>query len=98
MNHQHDASLTFARLKKAVEDKLEQIVVEDFLSFIDDQKPELWGRVQPRDYRHMMVLLTVHHDIEMVGYHELARKLHYEVHVRGNFIWHNAQLIRPPVV
>ena len=94
MNHQRDTDLTLARLRAAVEGKLSKPLVDEVLEAVEDAHVKFWGAIQPPDFTELMVLLTIYHDITMIGYQRLHNRLHVGYPIGDGTIRHNAQNIR----
>ena len=94
MNQQRDKEITFARLRRKVERKLSKVVVDDVLSFIEQRHPILWGIQQPYDFIQAITLLTLYHDLEMIGYVRLVSMINLDFEISDKSLRHNACKIR----
>ena len=85
---------TLQAVTKKIVGKLTRPIVQDLLAYVIDSKPKLWGARQPRHYVSVMVILTLYHDLEAVGWQQIQQTQHLPFPVAHNSLHHNAKVIR----
>ena len=77
-----------------MERKLSSLVLTDVLDFVLGKHLTLWVIEQPIDFTFAMTLLTLYHDLEMVGYQRLLRLASVDFHISDKSLRHNSTIIR----
>jgi hypothetical protein len=73
-----EADLTSVDLRQRLERRLTKEAVDSALAYVLKFHPVMWGEKQGREFDELNVLMVMYHDVAMVGYQRLVRRIKAE--------------------